>query len=625
MNLLPDLPIVTTDTVICSGTTIQLTTDLIAGATYQWAGPNGFSDTLYNPVISNAGEVNEGTYTVEVTLNGCTSPISIPVNIEIIDGATVASTINSGPVCIDAPGASLDFYISAATATPGATYTWYDAATNEIVAGPTMDLDATITDFSAYGEGVYNFYVVAELNNCTSLSSVPMAVEMNTVPNITAFAGDPIAVCNATSVSLNAEAPAVGLGMWTQISGSIVTIVNPADANTVIDGLQSDEVYVFQWTFSNGACTDYSSDQVIVSVNGNAEQANAGLNLELCNATSANLSATPSVLGAVGAWNQTSAQQAQGVVIADPLNLNTEVTGLVPGEVYEFTWTLSNAGCGSFSSASIMITIEENAVAAFAGADIEECGDGTIQLDADFSATGQGAWTTNAPELTILEPNNPNTNVKGLKESGSYAFTWTLDSGVCGITSDEVVITFEGGPETFDDEFAVPFAGVLEMNVKPNDLISAPFTVEIEDLPTFGQLAITAPGEFVFSADPNYAGEDEFSYTVCSQACPEVCSTASVKIIIGEDASCTIPSIFTPNNDQVNDYFIVACLATDQYPDNVVSIFNQWGDEVFRAAPYVNDWQGTYNGEELPVGTYYYVIDFGKGEEPRAGFLVLEK
>ncbi len=412
--------------------------------------------------------------------------------------------------------------------------------------------------------------------------------------------------------------------MWTQVAGAIANIANPTDANTVVSGL-SNGVYTFQWTLSNGACTDYSSDQVIVSVNGDLEQANAGLNIALCEVTTATLSAAPSALGAVGVWSQTSEQQALGVSIVDPLNPNSAVNGLTPGEVYEFTWTLSNAGCGSFSSASVLVTIEANTVVAFAGADFSECGDGTIQLDADFSTSGLGIWTTTSSDLMILEPNNPNTEVQGFSQSGTYQFTWTLDNGICGISSDEIEITFEGAPEAFDDEFTVPFAGTLEMNVKTNDVIAAPFTIEIEELPAFGQLAIVAPGEFVFSPDPTYAGEDYLTYTICSEACPDVCSTAEVKIIIGEDAACNIPTVFTPNGDQVNDNFIVPCLATDLYPDNVVAIFNQWGDEVFRAAPYSNDWQGTHNGEDLPVGTYYFVIDFGKGEIPEAGFIVLER
>ena len=81
----------------------------------------------------------------------------------------------------------------------------------------------------------------------------------------------------------------------------------------------------------------------------------------------------------------------------------------------------------------------------------------------------------------------------------------------------------------------------------------------------------------------------------------------------------------TPNNDGVNDRFMIPCIETGNFPGNEVIIFNQWGDEIFRAAPYTNDWRGTHNGEDIPAGTYYYVISFDRNTEPTAGFLLVER
>ena len=549
----------------------------------------------------------------------------MPVNVEVNESTAAPTVLNNGPICIDAPGASLVLSVSPATAIPGAVYTWYDALTNSPVAGPAAALTTTLSDFTAYGEGIFDFYVIAEVNGCASASSIPTSVVMNTIPDAAAFAGPPTSLCNATTASLAAQTPAMGTGVWTQIAGPPASIADPTAANSVISGLQTGEVYTFLWTLSNGACTNYSSDQVTVTVDGTNEQADAGLNQELCNATSAVLAAVPSAFGATGTWSQSAAQQALGVLIANPTDLNTGVSGLEAGMLYEFTWTLSNPGCGDFSSAIITILVEESEAVAFAGLDFEACADGVIQLDADDPASGLGTWTTTDPNLTIIEPNNPSTLVQGFSASGTYTFTWTLDNAACGITSDEVTVTYEAAPIAVDDNVEVPFAETVEINVKVNDDITAPFTATIAELPANGQLVMVAPGEFVYSASPIYAGEDEFSYTLCSQTCPDVCSSAVVRLNIGTDVDCNIPTIFTPNNDQVNDYFIIPCLATEDYPDNVVSIFNQWGDEVFRSAPYQNDWRGTYKGEDLPVGTYYFVISFGSGQEPKAGFLVLER
>ena len=58
-------------------------------------------------------------------------------------------------------------------------------------------------------------------------------------------------------------------------------------------------------------------------------------------------------------------------------------------------------------------------------------------------------------------------------------------------------------------------------------------------------------------------------------------------------------------------------------------IFNRWGDQVYEASPYLNDWDGTSNkpafGEVLPVGTYYYVLDMGEGEEAVTGYIYLKR
>lgn len=81
----------------------------------------------------------------------------------------------------------------------------------------------------------------------------------------------------------------------------------------------------------------------------------------------------------------------------------------------------------------------------------------------------------------------------------------------------------------------------------------------------------------------------------------------------------------TPNSDGINDFFMIPCIETGNFPGNEVTIFNQWGDEIYRAAPYTNNWQGTYNGEDVPAGTYYYVISFDRNSAPEAGFLVIER
>jgi len=87
---------------------------------------------------------------------------------------------------------------------------------------------------------------------------------------------------------------------------------------------------------------------------------------------------------------------------------------------------------------------------------------------------------------------------------------------------------------------------------------------------------------------------------------------------------------FSPNGDGVNDYFKIDCIA--QYPNNSLQVYNRWGNIVFETRSYKNDWDGTPNGraivqkeDQLPVGTYYYVLDLGDGSEPRTDWLYINR
>lgn len=73
-----------------------------------------------------------------------------------------------------------------------------------------------------------------------------------------------------------------------------------------------------------------------------------------------------------------------------------------------------------------------------------------------------------------------------------------------------------------------------------------------------------------------------------------------------------ITTLFTPNGDGINDTWYIQNI--QNYPDNEVMVFNIHGQQVFDQESYMNDWKGTYNGNELPDGTYYYVLKFLKDD-----------
>ena len=70
--------------------------------------------------------------------------------------------------------------------------------------------------------------------------------------------------------------------------------------------------------------------------------------------------------------------------------------------------------------------------------------------------------------------------------------------------------------------------------------------------------------------------------------------------------------VITPNDDDLNDRFVPIEGIQFRFPRNELFVFNRWGVLVFQAAPYENDWGGTnFQGNELPEGTYYYLLRLG--------------
>ena len=67
----------------------------------------------------------------------------------------------------------------------------------------------------------------------------------------------------------------------------------------------------------------------------------------------------------------------------------------------------------------------------------------------------------------------------------------------------------------------------------------------------------------------------------------------------------------------VNDFWEIVDL--DQvYPTSVVYVYNRWGNLVYESnkGSYASKpWDGTYNGDKLPVASYYYMIDLSDAND----------
>ena len=115
-----------------------------------------------------------------------------------------------------------------------------------------------------------------------------------------------------------------------------------------------------------------------------------------------------------------------------------------------------------------------------------------------------------------------------------------------------------------------------------------------------------------------------------------MCAVGTAYFDVAPPGTCLIPTIITPNNDRMNDSWILspACFLQGEgdgiVPVKVqVSVFNQWGDEVFHSEDYAKDapWDGTWDGTDLPAGTYFFVVRqfFSEGTKDTKRFIIIQR
>lgn len=97
--------------------------------------------------------------------------------------------------------------------------------------------------------------------------------------------------------------------------------------------------------------------------------------------------------------------------------------------------------------------------------------------------------------------------------------------------------------------------------------------------------------------------------------------TATDEVTVTVIPAITAPNAFSPNGDRVNDVWEIENI--QNYPDARVEIFNRWGNQIFNSTGYATPWDGTYNGESLPVATYYYIIYLNSSEKPISGHVTI--
>ncbi|HRY98297.1 MAG TPA: gliding motility-associated C-terminal domain-containing protein, partial [Bacteroidales bacterium] len=135
----------------------------------------------------------------------------------------------------------------------------------------------------------------------------------------------------------------------------------------------------------------------------------------------------------------------------------------------------------------------------------------------------------------------------------------------------------------------------------------------------FNDLSLWEPVEWTWEfGDGNTSNEQNPSYTyteagyyfvvlrvVTEYGCEDTVKYL-VKVIQELGDSLVFPNVFTPNGDNVNDYFTIDKLEPEHYLGRQLVVFNRWGKKVFESSNYLNQWDGA----GAPDGTYFFIFRY---------------
>jgi gliding motility-associated-like protein len=218
---------------------------------------------------------------------------------------------------------------------------------------------------------------------------------------------------------------------------------------------------------------------------------------------------------------------------------------------------------------------------------------GNICRGASFTpqVTGNAASFSWSPATGVSNPNIANP-VLTPQQTTTYTVTGTL--GTCTQQRTVTITVFEGATANAGPDVAIIAGDVIQLQAT-GSVGSYLWT------PATGLSSAT-----VLTPNANPAVTTTYTLTVTS---PQGC-IASDNAVITVVPYCIKPmEAFTPNGDGINDLWLITN-GTGCLTEAKAQVFNRYGSKVFESNDYKNNWNGTYKGNPLPDGTYYYVISF---------------
>lgn len=559
----------TTPGTICEASgTINLNSLVTGNPGGTWSG-QGVTGNTFNP----AGLTGPVAITYDVGVNPCQD--SKTYNITVVEDVSPAWTAPSS-ICEVQGLIDLNALL---TGTTGGT--WSGTG----VSGSTFDPTGLT------GQSVNITYTVGTAP-CIETQSSNISIT-----NVSAAWNAPDSVCQSdAALNLNSLVTGTAGGTW---SGAGVTgnTFNPAGQTGLVQ---------ITYTVGTSPCVDSQVHEIAVKASP-ADPTVTASDEEICFGSSTLINATGS--GATY-FNVYSAQTGGNLL---------GITSLYVAPTQTTTYyveAVSESGCINLGGRTPVTVTVNPLPPADAGTNQTICTTYSTELNASGGVLYQ--WNTGATTQ----------NITVAPQTGTwYSVTVTDNNGCMKSDSVFVDVFFPGNITAFNDSAVGENETTIQIVVDVNDIHNGGVVTVITQ-PAHGNATVGENNLITYTpAADGFEGIDSLQYVICDSFCGDFCDTAWVYIDV---LSFFIPSGFSPNDDGINDAFEIVGLF--KFPNHHLQIFNRWGDLIYEAQPYNNDWTGQTNkgmvlgGESVVEGTYFYIFyPNATGYKTRKGSIELRK
>ncbi|WP_183562086.1 gliding motility-associated C-terminal domain-containing protein [Mucilaginibacter sp. SP1R1] len=376
-------------------------------------------------------------------------------------------------------------------------------------------------------------------------------------------------------------------GVWTNFTGASSTASSYTFTSPTLAGTYHYRVVTAQSANINSTLCRVASNELTLTV-GAAPVASAIANSPVCAGTTLNLSAS------AGASYQWTGPNGFTSALQSPVINN--VTAAAAG-TYHVT-IVSTAGCNVTAAVNVSVNAQP---IANAGADVSVCEGESTVLYASGGTTYSWLPVTGLSDASIANPVASPTD--------TTRYTVTVSNGTCSSTAVVIVNVIKKPVASAGADKHITQGQSVVLNGSAKGTNVSYYWTPADNLSSSTVLnPIAGPTE-----DATYT-----LHVVSNVGCG---AEATDDVFIRVYKKVVVPNTFTPNSDGINDTWAIEAL--DTYPASITQVFNRYGALVFKSTGYTQAWDGRYGGQDVPSGTYYYMIDLKNGNVLKGWVLVM--